>query len=404
MVYITFILGLLIGAALVFILKNKETTSLRVELARCQAQLEELKRQATERQEAFARQMEASQKEMALVAQQVLERKTEQLKAENAENVGNITNPLRIAISDMRRAIEDNSKYVARDNASFRELIQQMMASNKEIGEHAQQLANVLRRDNQASGYMGEVILGDLLRAQGLVEGVHYESQPYLRDARGNRAKNEDSGKAMRPDFILHYPQGQDVVIDSKVSMVAYERYVNADTPEEKEKALKEHITSVRHHVGELVGKDYSRYLAKDRQAVDFVIMFMPFESSLQLALANDTTLWHDAFEKKVFISSEQNLTAILHMIHVAWVQNQQAENQQKVFGIAEELLDRVGDFIERYRGIGKKLNEAQKAFDETSNKLYTGNQSVVKKANELKDMGAKDNPKRRIPAPTDGV
>ncbi len=404
MVYITFILGLLIGAALVFILKNKETTSLRVELARCQAQLEELKRQATERQEAFARQMEASQKEMALVAQQVLERKTEQLKAENAENVGNITNPLRIAISDMRRAIEDNSKYVARDNASFRELIQQMMASNKEIGEHAQQLANVLRRDNQASGYMGEVILGDLLRAQGLVEGVHYESQPYLRDARGNRAKNEDSGKAMRPDFILHYPQGQDVVIDSKVSMVAYERYVNADTPEEKEKALKEHITSVRHHVGELVGKDYSRYLAKDRQAVDFVIMFMPFESSLQLALANDTTLWHDAFEKKVFISSEQNLTAILHMIHVAWVQNQQAENQQKVFGIAEELLDRVGDFIERYRGIGKKLNEAQKAFDETSNKLYTGNQSVVKKANELKDMGAKENPKRRIPAPTDGV
>lgn len=399
MIYITFILGLLIGAALVFFLLGRTNTALRVDLARQQAHAEELQRQMTERQDAFASQLEATQREMTLMAQQVLERNTERLKEQNAENVGLLTVPLREAISEMRRAMEESSKESVRDNASFRELMRQMMASNKEVGEQAQQLANVLRRDNQASGYMGEVILGDLLRAQGLVEGVHYEVQPYLRDAKGHRMKSEETGSAMRPDVILHYPQGQDVVIDSKVSMVAYERYVNADSPEEKAKALADHIMSVRRHVTELAAKDYARYLDKDRQAVDFVIMFMPFESSLQLALVNDKTLWHEAFEKKVFVTSEQNLTAILHMIHVAWIQNQQAENQQRVFGLAEQLLDRLGDFIKRYQGIGERLEQTRRVYEDTSKKLFTGNQSVVKKAKELTEMGAKENPDRRIPA-----
>ena len=152
----------------------------------------------------------------------------------------------------------------------------------------------------------------------------------------------------------------------------------------------------------ELAGKDYSRYLDPGRQAVDFVLMFMPFESSLQLALANDPSLWHEAFERKVFITSEQNLTAILHMIHVAWVQNQQAQNQRLVFGLAEQLIDRLGDFIKRYTALGERLEQAKRAFDDCGKKLYAGNQSVVKKAHELIDMGAKENPDRRIPPAQD--
>lgn len=402
MVYLAFILGLLIGAALVFILMGRENTRLRVDNARLQTQLEQAGKRMEERRQEMERQVEATKQELALRTQELLRQNADRLKQENAEHMTLLTAPLREAISEMRRALEDTTKHSAEDNASLRELLAQMMRSNREIGEQAELLANVLRRDSQAAGYMGEVILGDLLAAQGLVEGVHYESQPYLRDAKGRKARNEDTGSAMRPDFILHYPQGQDVVIDSKVSMAAYERYVNATDPEEKAKALKAHIQSVRKHVDELAGKDYSRYLDPGRQAVDFVLMFMPFESSLQLALANDPSLWHEAFERKVFITSEQNLTAILHMIHVAWVQNQQAQNQRLVFGLAEQLIDRLGDFIKRYTVLGERLEQAKRAFDDCGKKLYAGNQSVVKKAHELIDMGAKENPDRRIPPAQD--
>lgn len=398
MVYLAFILGLLIGAALVFILMGRENTRLRVDNARLQTQLEQAGKRMEERRQEMDRQVEATKQELALRTQELLRQNADRLKQENSEHMTLLTTPLREAISEMRRALEDTTKHSAEDNASLRELLAQMMRSNREIGEQAELLANVLRRDSQAAGYMGEVILGDLLAAQGLVEGVHYESQPYLRDAKGRKARNEETGSAMRPDFILHYPQGQDVVIDSKVSMAAYERYVNATDPEEKAKALKAHIQSVRKHVDELAGKDYSRYLDPGRQAVDFVLMFMPFESSLQLALANDPSLWHEAFERKVFITSEQNLTAILHMIHVAWVQNQQAQNQRLVFGLAEQLIDRLGDFIKRYTVLGERLEQAKRAFDDCGKKLYAGNQSVVKKAHELIDMGAKENPDRRIP------
>ncbi len=402
MVYLAFILGLLIGAALVFILMGRENTRLRVDNARLQTQLEQAGKRMEERRQEMERQVEATKQELALRTQELLRQNADRLKQENSEHMTLLTTPLREAISEMRRALEDTTKHSAEDNASLRELLAQMMRSNREIGEQAELLANVLRRDSQAAGYMGEVILGDLLAAQGLVEGVHYESQPYLRDAKGRKARNEDTGSAMRPDFILHYPQGQDVVIDSKVSMAAYERYVNATDPEEKAKALKAHIQSVRKHVDELAGKDYSRYLDPGRQAVDFVLMFMPFESSLQLALANDPSLWHEAFERKVFITSEQNLTAILHMIHVAWVQNQQAQNQRLVFGLAEQLVDRLGDFIKRYTALGERLEQARRAFDDCGKKLYAGNQSVVKKAHELIDMGAKENPDRRIPPAQD--
>ena len=279
-----------------------------------------------------------------------------------------------------------------------------MMETGREMSEKAEGLANVLRRDNKVSGNMGEIILGDLLASQGLTEGIHYEVQARLRDEQGRPMKNDDTGREMQPDVILHYPQGQDVVIDSKVSLVAYRRYVNAETPEEKERALQEHIKSVRAHVTELARKDYSKYIKPPREAVDFVIMFVPFESSLQLALVNDPSLWREAFERKVFITGEQNLLGILHMIHIAWVQNQQAENQERVFGVAEQLLDRLGDFIQRYQKVGEQLEQVRKAYDFSVNKLNEGRQSVVQKANELKQLGAKENPNRRIPQTTDSL
>lgn len=334
------------------------------------------------------------------MAQQVLERSASKLKESNTETMTGITQPLRDAISDMRKAISDNMKDSADRSASFREQIRLMVEQTRQLGERAESLTNVLRRDNKVSGNMGEIILGDLLASQGLTEGIHYEVQARLRDEMGRPLKNEETGREMQPDVILHYPQGQDAIVDAKVSLVAYEKYVNAGSQEDKERFLQDHIKSVRQHVTELARKDYSRYIRNGRDAVDFVIMFVPFESSLQLALANDPTLWREAFEKKVFITGEQNLLGILHMIHIAWVQNQQAENQEKVFGIAEQLLDRLGDFVKRYSELGDRLRKVQEAYDSANNKLITGRQSVAQKGRELVDLGAKENPGRKIPLP----
>lgn len=390
--------------------ENKDKRALAEALAK---EVEMLKKQAAEvarirdeqfaketqlRKEQFEEQLETARQQMTNVARQLLEQNATKLNEQNTEGMQHITKPLRDALEEMRRALHENAKEQAGHSASFREQIRLMVESNREIGERAASLVNVLRKDNKVAGNMGEIILGDLLASQGLTEGIHYEVQARLRDELGKNIKNDETGKEMQPDVILHYPQGQDAVIDSKVSLVAYERYVNATDATEKEQYLQEHLRSVRSHVNELARKDYSKYIRAPRHAIDFVIMFVPFESSLQLALANDATLWRDAFERKVFICGEQNLLGILHIIHIAWVQYTQAENQQKVFGLAEQLIDRLGDFAKRYNDVGEAIAKVQKAYDYANNKLSVGAQSVMKKGKELVELGAKENPNRKLP------
>ena len=383
MIVLYIIIGIVIGAVVLYVVMDKHLDALRVALAKKETEVELMK---------------TTKEQLHDMGMLMADVQAKRLKEENKENMGTITQPLKDAISEMRKAINENTKDHTEQSASLKEQLRMMMESNREIGEKAENLANVLRRDNKVSGNMGEIILGDLLASQGLTEGIHYEVQARLRDELGRPLKNEDSGKEMQPDVILHYPQGQDAIVDSKVSLVAYEKYVNAETPEDRDRYLQEHIKSVRSHVNELARKDYSKYIKNGRETVDFVIMFVPFESSLQLALANDPTLWRDAFERKVFVTGEQNLLGILHMIHIAWVQNQQAENQEKVFGIAEQLLDRLGDFIQRYQKVGEQLDQAHRAYEAAGNKLFSGRQSVVQKGRELIDLGGKENPNRKIP------
>ena len=374
MIVVYIIIGIALGAVGVYFVMNSKQARLVVELAKKETEIDMMK---------------TTKDQLHDMGVLLAEAQARHLNKENQESIDHITQPLKQAISEMRQAISDNTKDHTAQTASLKEQLRLMMETGREMSEKAEGLANVLRRDNKISGNMGEIILGDLLTSQGLTEGIHYEVQARLHD---------ETGREMQPDVILHYPQGQDAVIDSKVSLVAYQRYVNAETPEEKERALQEHIKSIRSHVNELSRKDYSKYIKAPREAIDFVIMFVPFESSLQLALANDPTLWRDAFEHKVFVTGEQNLLGILHMIHIAWVQNQQAENQQKVFGIAEQLLDRLGDFIQRYNKLGEHIELVRKDFDAAGNKLFTGRQSVVQKGRELIDLGGKENPNRRIP------
>ena len=432
MIALYILIGIVVGAVVLYLVMDKRLDALNIasgkkdiELAMKGEQLsaatsrvvhlEAENKQLNARAESQGRELELVRQQMdeelkrheerfKNMAQQLMESSAAKLKEQNAETMTGIAQPLKDAIANMQKAINDTQKESAAHSASFREQMLMMMQQTRQLGEKTDSLTNVLRRDNKVSGNMGEIILGDLLASQGLTEGIHYEVQARLRDELGRPLKHDETGKEMQPDVILHYPQGQDAIVDSKVSLVAYEKYVNSESPEEKERYLQDHIKSVRQHVNELARKDYSKYIKNGRDAVDFVIMFVPFESSLQLALANDPTLWREAFEKKVFVTGEQNLLGILHMIHIAWVQNQQAENQEKVFGLAEQLLDRLGDFVQRYNDLGAKIDAVQKAYDNTNNKLITGRQSVVQKGRELIDLGVKENANRRIPMPEVGL
>ena len=426
------LIGVAVGAVVLYLLMDRKMDVLRVEggkkdielsmkneqLASASSRVQHLEaenKQLNAKAESQGRELELVRQQMdeelkrheerfKNMAQQLLETSASKLKESNTETMTGITQPLKDAVEKMQKAIHENQEKSAGYSASFAEQMKMMMQQTQQLGEKTESLTNVLRRDNKVSGNMGEIILGDLLASQGLTEGIHYEVQARLRDELGRPLKHDETGKEMQPDVILHYPQGQDAIVDSKVSLVAYEKYVNAESPEDKERYLQEHIKSVRQHVNELARKDYSKYIKNGRDAVDFVIMFVPFESSLQLALANDPTLWREAFEKKVFVTGEQNLLGILHMIHIAWVQNQQAENQEKVFGLAEQLLDRLGDFVQRYNDLGAKLGAVNKAYDNANNKLITGRQSVAQKGRELIDLGAKENANRKIPMPEVGI
>lgn len=397
------VIGVVLGMAIAYVLLQKRLMQLNLELRQKTTELHLLREQADKeaqlRAEKLAAQMDATKEQMTNLAQQLLESNAEKLKSENSDSIGQITQPLKEAIGEMRRELTQNRETSAANSATFQEQLRQMLESNERVGDKAANLAQALRGDNKAQGNWGEVILGNLLSCQGLREGIDYDIQTRLRDDLGQDLKNIDTGASMQPDAILHYPHEQDVIIDAKVSLKAYDDYVNAQSEERRTVALAAHVRSIREQYQRLSKKDYSSYVQAPRKSIDFVVMFVPNESALQLALTADSKLWYDAFDHKVLITGELNLMAILRIIQIVWRQYQQAENQQRVFHIAEELLDRLGDFLKRYQKLGDILHNSLKAYEDAEKKVFSGRQSVVRKGNELKALGAKENPNRPIPS-----
>lgn len=309
-----------------------------------------------------------------------------------------IITPLKDTIREMKTAMDNSRDTHNKNTASLEKAIEEMMKKTGEIGQEADKLAHALKNENKVQGNWGELILDELLAGQGLIEGTHYEKQVTLRDNTGRALLNEESGRRMIPDTILHYPDGKDAILDSKVSLTAFVDYQNAETEEERQEAITRHLKSIRQHVAELVRKDYSTYIKPPRQALNYVIMFVPNESALQLALYNDTHLWREAFEKGVFITSEQNLLAALRMIQLAWTQVQQAQNQELIFDTARMLLDRVADFFKVFDEMGDKLENAAACYKKAADKLRDGRQSVAGASQKLIKLGAKMNAKKTIP------
>lgn len=361
--------------------------------------MENLGNQMLEKQRSdFEAHLKLVKEELNNATEQLLKQREMQLSQTNKEQLSFIVEPLKENLANMRSAISEHTRVNAENKASIEKAIEGLINKASKIGDDANNLAKALKNDNKIQGNWGELVLETILQGAGLTKGVHYHTQETLRDANDRVLRNEETGKRMIPDVVVHFPDDKDVIIDSKVSLSAYVDYVNASDDAVKEKMSKLHLESVIKHVKELKRKDYSSYITAPRVAIKYVIMFIPNEAAMQLAFYQEPSLWRTAFEAGVFITSEQNLFALLRMIELAWSQEKQARNQKEIYEAARVLLDRVYDFVTRYDELGKQIDKLHVAYDSCHKKINDGNQNVVKAAQKLISMGCKASPNKRLP------
>ena len=313
------------------------------------------------------------------------------------QQLGQIVNPLRETIDKMKQTMADTTLKQTEMSSVLKDNIERSMQQAMAAKKSAEELANALKHGSKVQGDWGAAVLDELLTSQGLVRGIHYDTQAVIRDAQGNTVHTDD-GATLRPDVILHLDQRREVIIDSKVSLTAFLDYANADNEADRQRFLKTHIDSLQKHVKELSTKDYSAYVQPPKVRMDYVIMFVPHTGALWTALNAQPDLWRKAMEQNVFIADEQTLFAALRIISLTWTQIRQAENHEQVYRLANEMLDRVGQFMKKYTAIGKALKTATTAYDDAERKLQPSGQSILQTCAKLQKLGAKQSDKNPLP------
>ena len=340
---------------------------------------------------------------VARASAQLKEEAGEMLKARQKEfsessnlSLGQIVNPLKENIAELKKAMEDGSKEQAERNGEMRERIKSLMEHSDAARKSADELAAAFKHGNKMQGDWGETILEELLSSQGLTKGVHFDTQAVIRDADGRTVRNE-GGSILRPDVILHLDERREVIIDSKVSLSAYVDYVNAENELDRQNFLKAHLDSIKKHVKELATKDYSSYVKLPKVSAGYVIMFVPNMGALWTALNAEPDLWRKAADQNVYIADEQSLYGALKIVSMTWTQVAQAQNHEKVYELANEMIDRVGQFMEKYEAVGKALKKASDEYEAAERKLSPQGQSIINTSNKLIKLGAKNSDKHPI-------
>ena len=340
---------------------------------------------------------------MAKVTEQLKTATDEMLKQRQKEftessntNLGQIVAPLRETIDKMKQTMSESTLKQTELSAEMKANLENMIKHSAEAKQSADELARVFKHKSKVQGNWGERVLEELLESQGLQCGIHYERESVIRDKDGNVVKT-DTGGNLRPDVILHLDTNREVIIDSKVSLTAFMDYINAETDDKRQEYLKQHIDSIQKHVKELSKKDYSSYIQKPKLKMDYVIMFVPHTGALWTALNAQPNLWRSAMEQNVFIADEQTLFAALKMINLTWSQIKQAENHERVYDLANEMLNRVGLFLKSFNEMGKNLEKANASYTDAKKKLLPQGQSIVNTCDKLEQLGAKQNPKNPI-------
>ena len=340
--------------------------------------------------------------QVAADSERVLRAREEELEKRAKSLFENISAGLDKDLKGMKDAFEQNRRTHFETSQSLKTNLENAVKNLREqtmsIGDKADNLADALKGRNKAQGNWGEVILDNLFTSEGLREGRDYDKEETLRDEHGNIVLNEDTDRRMRPDFILHYPDGNDIVVDSKVVLTAMYDYYSTDDEMLKADALQRNLVAMKEQVRRLSKKDYSRYLKPGNRMLDYVIMFVPVYSALRLAYEADRNLWHDAYSQGVLITTEETLMPFLRMIRIAWKSHEQVANQQQIIAAAEMMLGRVSDFCTAHAKMGEKLEDALRYYETCDKKLRDRGQSIVGAANKLISYGIPENPKKPLP------
>lgn len=409
MMYIFCLITLIVGAGLGLLYgtlrERKRTEPLQTDIARLQAAKdhyeETLAEQKVHSEETLAAQKAAG--DNALAAQKAhYEELLRNQQKHFEETLSRVTAEIKLSTDEMlkerqKEFAETSTHDISQIVTPLKESLHKMMHQSELTMRSADELVRVLHHGSKVQGDWGETVLNELLESQGLTCGVHYDIQSSIREATGQTVRN-DSGAILRPDVILHLDHQREVIIDSKVSLTSFIDYVNAETEAERQQYLRAHVESLENHVRQLARKDYSSYIQPPKVRMDYVIMFVPNTGALWTALRERPDLWRRAMEKNVFIADEQTLFAALRIVALTWKQIEQAENQQRVFSLATEMMDRVGQFMKKYQAIGKALDTASKAYEDGERKLQPTGQSILQTCAKLQKLGAKQSNVNPLP------
>ena len=334
--------------------------------------------------------------QMRTTSEDVLKARQEELGIQNKEQVSKIIDPLQKSLKDMAEALYNTKEQQKEALTRLDETIKLNMEKSASLGETADRLTRALTGEVKVQGNFGELKLKQLLEDLDLKEGEQFDTQETLKDNAGKLAKGDD-GKGLVPDFILHFPNNRHVVVDSKMSLTDYERYMNAEdgTPE-KSQYLKGHIDSVRMQVKRLSKKEYTKYLPSGYNRLNFAIMYVPIEGALNLALLNDATLWREAYDQGVMILGPQTMYMNLRVLEMMWTQVRQLKNQQAMMDAANTVIERVQDFGMRFMDVESSMNDTIKKIAKLKITTADSGSSIITAARNLLKAGAKENKKKK--------
>ena len=385
-------------------LKEAQTAQLEQLKAAQTAQLEQVKEGQQKQIEALREmnreqvesQMKLIREQMQTTSEEILKRRQDELGERNKEQVSKIIDPLTQSLKSMREAFDKSKEQQNEALTRLDATIKVNMEKSAALGETADRLTRALTGEVKVQGNFGELKLKQLLEDLELKEGEQFDTQETLRDKVGKQAKGDD-GRGLIPDFILHFPNNRHVVVDSKMSLTDYERYMNAEdgTPEKSE-YLKAHVASVRAQVKRLARKEYTKYLPEGYNRLNFAIMYVPIEGALNLALLNDTTLWREAYDEGVMILGPQTMYMNLRVLEMMWTQVRQLKNQQAMIDAANIVVERVQDFGMRFMDVETSMNSTVEKMAKLKVSTAESGRSIITAAKSLLKAGAKENKKKK--------
>lgn len=361
------------------VLLQEKNVELEKEVSELTTRLEEERKSAQNSIKELKEAKEIMQNEFKLLASQIMERNSERFSNISKERVEEVLKPLQQQVNDFKKRVEEVHTQETKEMATLLNEIKTLKELNNRISEDALNLTRALKGESKQQGIWGEMVLERVLEASGLREGEEFEREVSLQDG---------DSKRFRPDVIVHLPDDRDIIIDAKTSLVAYEQYINAEDEEKKAHYAKLHIEAVKSHIDKLSDKSYT--MLEGVNTLDFIFMFMPIEGALMLALQTDQTLYDKAFAKHIVLVSPTTLLVALRAVENTWRHERQNQNAMEIARKAGALYDKFVGFAEDLEKVGKQLDTVQKTYDSAWKKLTDGRGNIVRRIEELHELGAR--------------